>query len=299
MSVIRALSFICSVFCLSMFLHCGGGYRLTGKVQDTAFNPLNSARITVIYGRTPDSLTSLSDANGQFTIKGIKAKKVTVKVFAPKFIPIEKSLVFRSSTLEEQFTLSPKLPGIVGRVIDSKTHEPIPNARVRIQEENFQQLTDLNGKFKITGEFLNPGIAYTIEISKENYVPAIRIVRVKEAENFSMGDIALVQMTAPAPIKENLGESKTIKSVGDIEATQVVGQVTIDATVENFLLKNEKFTFLQFKRLFGKNLSDEIIRENLQTLIQQKKVEKIDEDNFKSLEFEKKYQFPKKPEMQE
>ncbi|NOX37019.1 MAG: carboxypeptidase regulatory-like domain-containing protein [Calditrichaeota bacterium] len=279
------------VFFLGLYLSgCGGGYRLTGKVQDAAFVPLNGARVVVKYMQRTDSMATRTDETGMFVFEGIKEPRVVVRASAPKYVPQEKVVRFRKKEQSETFILEYKSASITGKVVDSRTQEPIANARVMSVDGAFQTMTDIDGKFTISGPGLTPGITYVLEIWKVNYKPEQRTVQVAEAEDRDIGVIPLIRMAGASAVKIEVGAEHGLASEEDVEVSTVIGRGFYNRKIDEFLLEKENFSYLEFKQLFGKDQSDEAIRLNLQSLIEQKRVEQIDRNRYRSLDYVRKYQ---------
>ncbi len=289
----RVLVGLLPAMLVGLWLGCGGGYKLTGKVENSAFEPLAGARVVLHYPDKRDSLVAKSDASGRFFFQKIKKRRVQIRISADRYVPFFETLEFTRPQLSKTFRLAYRQSRILGRVIDANTGEPLSNVRISIPDRHFNAFSDVDGRFVLSGPSLEAGY-YQIQFTREGYRTEFKVAEVQEAQEKNLGDIPLTRLAGRARHTDRLSDERAYQAeMEDIETTQNLSGYGADPQVQRFLEENETFTLIQFRRLFSASqFSPQQIQENLNIYIQRKLIEPIDANTFRSLIYQRRFSKP-------
>ncbi|MCS7250744.1 MAG: carboxypeptidase-like regulatory domain-containing protein [candidate division WOR-3 bacterium] len=176
----KTISIIFMTLFLFSFIYAGVG-AISGIVTDSLTgNPIPNARVNARKMNGQGCGMAVTDENGYYIIQNLTPGPYMVNCHArnyyPKHYPNPVEVVAGQTTNDINFALRPYTPpppgergSISGRVIDSITGNPIPNARVTACGPSCgQAITNENGEYLI--ENLLPG-EYRVITNAPNYFP--------------------------------------------------------------------------------------------------------------------------------
>ncbi len=264
------------------FIRCGGGYQLHGVVYDAALKAVPNARVVVRYNAGKDSVVTIADEQGNFTIKNVKAKDAKIIIRSPNFRPLEQDLVFKKDVEVNQFKLVYRPTRIIGRVLCSETHKPLPGVKVTEMVSEVSVLTNENGKFVID-RGLDPDLEQILYFTKTNYNRKEMSVKAIAHQDVDVGDVLLTPLPGYDPSLNTADDSEF--SVDDQRTPLDAAGIQSSGRLESFLVNNERFTFQQFQQLLNEihpNNTEKNTRENLEYYIQKGWIEEIEPGLYKS-----------------
>ncbi|RMG66886.1 MAG: hypothetical protein D6715_05935 [Calditrichaeota bacterium] len=283
------------VLLAGLLISCGGGYKLAGKVENPAFEPIAGARVVLHYSGKRDSLVAQSDATGNFELQKIKERQVQIRITAEHYLPFLGTVEFTNPVLSRTFRLPYRQTRILGRVIDAQSGEPISNVRISIPDRHLNAFSDVDGRFVLTGPTLEAGY-YQLQFTANGYRTEFKVAEVEEARDKNLGDVALTRLASRARARDRVEEEQAYRvKTEDTETTQNLSGYGTDPLVQRFLEENETFTLIQFRRLFSAaQLTPQQVQENLNIYIQRKLIEPIDANTFRSLVYQRRFSKPAK-----
>lgn len=153
---------------------------ISGQVVWSGFNvPIAGAEIRI------DSLNrkTLSDADGRFQLDHLPAGVLDVSVTAEGF---PESKIQQEVAQSEQITVPISVAGdrvLKGRVVDSVSREPLPNAKLQVAGTSETILADAKGEFQRDG-FHRGGI--TVQVTARGYPPVEKEIELGDDNNGSL-----------------------------------------------------------------------------------------------------------------
>ncbi len=273
-----------------LIIQCGSSYKLRGKVENAAFQPVAGAEVVVKYPGKPDSLYSVTDNTGAFLFTGLKSPQIHLYVRAPQYVPYDEFIIMDTKAFSKNIQLQFQKARIRGRIIDAQTDEPLHKAQISIVGTNIRTISGVDGRFELGEDELESNITYELLITLNGYRAESKVVTIETPKTYDLHDIPLTRLAARSLIKTRITNRYELSGSEDIEATSTLGGVGVSPEVQRFLEENETFNYLQFRRLFAsKHLSDKAIRDNLRVYIDQGLIRQVDENTFESIVYKRKY----------
>lgn len=274
-------------FSASLLIGCGGGYKLSGKVVNMEFREVPNAQVMVKDPNKKDSLVTTTDLTGSFRFENLKNRNIEITVSATDYQTNIKRVILKNEDQIEQIQLRYRPTRVLGRVLNSKTKEPLQNVLVKVlgTGSNLSVLTDQSGEFVLEG--LDADLLTIIQFSRTNYNPQNRSVQPKLYRDVDLGDIYMTTIV-PSEIYTSTEEEQL--SEKDTEVSSEVRGNPVQAQIKNFLKETERFTRTEFfdkMREIRGNFSDEDIERNLQEYIRIGLIEEEGVGTYRSLLFER------------
>jgi len=185
--------------CLWTFSGCGGGLVLKGTVLSVEKTPIREAKITVKNVGGEITYDTVSDKNGKYEIKGIKAGNYDLMAEHHEYNKNQKSEELIVEHREINFTLTPQFT-ITGS-IQQPDGTPLADKELLISSASGASInvrTDVNGKFEVKD--ITPG-EYTIRVYAGDSSQTFNLTF---GENKKSADIVLEEVTKSAPIDYEL-----------------------------------------------------------------------------------------------
>ena len=101
---------------------------------------------------------------------------------------MKKLIVVVVLLIQNVFVFGQSITRVSGKVIDSKTQEPIQSVIVSIRNTNLLQLTDASGKFSFNSQVFGSQL---LQVSSEGYKEQILQIEIVEGGNLDIGAISL------------------------------------------------------------------------------------------------------------
>ena len=151
------------------------GYRLTGTVlQQTADGMIPRAGVTI--QETTQQRGGTTDAKGRYTIAGLKAGVVHIRIDFSTFLPVERDIRIDGDTVVDLQLIPRPLVTLSGRITEMRAQGPAPVSDVLVEVifcsrpngtyEFRDALTDADGVYRIDGLCEGPAIVF---VSKPGY----------------------------------------------------------------------------------------------------------------------------------
>ena len=126
------------VVCVVSMAACGSptvptldGYRLTGTVlQQTAAGMIPRAGITIL--ETTQGRSGVTDARGRYTVPGLKAGVVHIRIDFSVFVPVERDIRIDADTVVDLQLIPKPLFTLSGRITEMTADGPIPVSGVQV-----------------------------------------------------------------------------------------------------------------------------------------------------------------------
>lgn len=220
-------------------------------VDDATGAPMPNVTVGGVSNKTTDSDGRVEWLDVSFGVPGMTSSTATVAVNnVPGYYPEQGSVTVRRDEVSE-LTIrlhARRTVTVTGTVRDAVTREPLPGITVTLNNDNAQLVTDANGRYTYTGNWLLPynkptPVTFWATGNDVYWGSEQGTSITATADGPNVADLAIVQRCAPGKISGTVRNAATKEPLAQASVSSGIGQPAVTDANGRFTLTNQRFPF--------------------------------------------------------